>query len=136
MTMNVVEFDADAYDSMYPKSVLRKVNSILDAFSAGPTHLGLTDLSERSGVPKASVYRVAQELVHWGLLRRVGDGYQLGMRMFELGQRVPTTSVMRTAARPVLLELYARTRATLHLAVPDGHHVLYIDKVEIGRAHV
>ena len=122
-------------DEAYPKSVLGKAQLLLAAFGAGAYRLGLTELSRRSGVPKASTYRLAQELTHWGLLERVGDGYQLGVWMFELGQRVPVAVVLRGVARPLLVDLFAATRATIHLAVLDGCHVLYVEKVA-GEANV
>lgn len=128
--------DVDELDDVgCPKSVLGKAHLILAAFGAGADQLGLTELSRRSGVPKASAYRLARELTHWGLLERVGDSYQLGIRMFELGQRVPVASILRGVARPYLADLYALTRAAIHLAVLDGGHVLYVDKVA-GDANV
>ncbi|MGW6442312.1 IclR family transcriptional regulator [Lentzea sp. NPDC055074] len=124
-----------AEDSGRPSSVLGKAQLLLRAFESGTYQLGLTDLSRRSGVPKASAYRLAQELVEWGLLERRGDHYQLGMRMFELGQRVPTSAVLRSVAGPALADLFAVTRATIHLAVLDGAHVLFLEKVA-GEANI
>lgn len=118
-----------------PNSVLGKARLILGAFEAGAYRLRLTELSRRSGVPKASCYRIAQELVQWGLLERVGDSYQLGLAVFELGQRVPVSAVLRVVARPLLVDLFAATRATVHLAVLEGSHVLYVEKVA-GEANI
>lgn len=112
-----------------PSSVLGKVQLLLNAFESGAYQLKLTELSRRSGVSKASVYRLAQEMVQWGLLDRCGDAYQLGLRIFELGQRVPASAVLRGIARPVLTDLFTATRATIHLAVLDGGHVLYLEKI-------
>ncbi|MDP5182533.1 IclR family transcriptional regulator [Blastococcus sp. BMG 814] len=125
----------DADDEGCPKSVLGKAQLLLSAFAAGAYHLRLTELSRRSGVPKASAYRLAQELVQWGLLERVGDGYQLGVKVFELGQRVPIAATLRRVSRPLLADLFATTRTTIHLAVLDGGHVLYIEKVA-GEANI
>jgi DNA-binding IclR family transcriptional regulator len=122
-------------DEDRPNSVLGKAQLLLGAFESGAYQLGLTDLSRRSGVPKASAYRLAQELVEWGLLERRGDCYQLGLRMFELGQRVPASAVLRAVARPALADLFAATRATIHLAVLDGAHVLFLEKVA-GEANI
>ncbi|SFW78588.1 IclR family transcriptional regulator [Amycolatopsis australiensis] len=118
-----------------PSSVLGKAQLLLGAFESGAYQLGLTELSRRSGVPKASAYRLAQELVEWGLLERRGECYQLGLRMFELGQRVPASAVLRAVARPALADLFAATRATIHLAVLDGVHVLFLEKVA-GEANI
>ncbi|GAA4809505.1 IclR family transcriptional regulator [Actinomycetospora chlora] len=122
-------------DAGCPNSVLGKARLILGAFEAGAYRLRLTELSRRSGVAKASCYRIAQELVQWGLLERVGDSYQLGLAVFELGQRVPVSAVLRVVARPLLVDLFAATRATVHLAVLEGSHVLYVEKVA-GEANI
>lgn len=118
-----------------PNSVLGKAQLLLGAFGAGAFRLRLTELSRRSGVPKASAHRLAQELVQWGLLERVGDRYQLGIKVFELGQRVPVSAVLRKVSRPLLVDLFAATRAAIHLAVLEGGHVLYVEKVA-GEANV
>jgi DNA-binding IclR family transcriptional regulator len=130
-----VEGRRDDEDAACPSSVLGKAQLLLGAFESGAFQLRLTELSRRSGVPKASAYRLAQELVRWGLLERRGDSYQLGMRIFELGQRVPSSAVLRAVARPALTDLFATTRAAIHLAVLDGNHVLYLEKVA-GEANI
>ncbi|KAA9166425.1 IclR family transcriptional regulator [Amycolatopsis acidicola] len=117
------EPDADA------NSVLGKVQRILEAFGPDEEHLSLSELSRRSGVAKASVHRLAQELVRWGVLERRGADYWLGMRLFEIGQRVPRQRILRDAARPYMEDLYHATGETVHLAVLDGMEVLYLEKV-------
>lgn len=124
-----------AADGGRPSSVLGKAQLLLGAFESGAYQLGLTELSRRSGVPKATAYRLAQELTEWGLLERRGDCYQLGLRVFELGQRVPASAVLRAVARPALTDLFAATRATIHLAVLDGVHTLFLEKVA-GEANI
>jgi DNA-binding IclR family transcriptional regulator len=110
-------------------SVLGKVRLILEAFGPDDEHISLTEITRRSGVPKASVHRLAQELLQWGLLERHGSDYWLGMRLFEIGQRVPRQRILRDAARPYMEDLYQATNETIHLAVLDGLEVLYLEKV-------
>jgi DNA-binding IclR family transcriptional regulator len=80
-------------------------------------------------VAKASVHRLAQELLSRGMLERRGSDYGLGMRLFEIGQRVPRQRILRDAARPYMEDLYHATDETIHLAVQDGLEVLYLEKV-------
>jgi DNA-binding IclR family transcriptional regulator len=110
-------------------SVLGKVRLILEAFGPDDEHISLTEITRRSGVPKASVHRLAQELLQWGLLERHGSDYWLGMRLFEIGQRVPRQRILRDAARPYMEDLYQATNETIHLAGQDGLEVLYLEKV-------
>jgi DNA-binding IclR family transcriptional regulator len=109
-------------------SVLGKAQLLFAAFNGARTTLGLTELSRLSGVPKASAYRLAQELVRLNFLERVAGGYQLGWRMFELGQLVPGPARLRRIARPTLNDLHAVTKAVIHLAVPDGEHSFYLER--------
>ncbi|MDX3106102.1 helix-turn-helix domain-containing protein [Nonomuraea angiospora] len=54
-----------------PDEVLGKAQLIFGAFESGAVRLRVAELSRRSWVPKASAYRLAQELVQWGLLERL-----------------------------------------------------------------
>ncbi|WP_216215383.1 IclR family transcriptional regulator [Amycolatopsis aidingensis] len=111
------------------KSVLGKAKLILDAFDSDNVDLSLTELVRRSGVAKATVHRLAGELLEWGLLERVGTRYRLGLRLFELGQLVPRRRILRDAALPYMEDLLIATQETVHFGVRDGIDVLYIEKI-------
>lgn len=113
-------------------SVLGKARLILEAFEINDMDLSLSELSRRTGISKASVHRLGQELLEWGMLERSGQEYRLGMRAFELGSRVPRFRVLRDAARPFMESLYFATKEAVHLAVLDGRDVLYLEKIASG----
>jgi DNA-binding IclR family transcriptional regulator len=113
-------------------SVLGKARLILEAFELDDVDLSLSELSRRTGISKASVHRLAQELLDWGMLERSGQEYRLGMRAFELGSRVPRFRVLRDAARPFMESLHFATKEAVHLAVRDGRDVLYLEKIASG----
>jgi DNA-binding IclR family transcriptional regulator len=114
-------------------SVLGKVRLILEAFHVDDGALSLSELYRRTGISKASVHRLAQELVDWGMLERSGaGGYRLGMRAFELGSRVPRYRVLRDAVRPYMENLHYVMKEPVYLAVLDGLEVLYLEKVVPG----
>lgn len=110
-------------------SVLGKARLILEAFRMEDHTLSLTELARRTGISKASVYRLAKELVEWGMLERSGLDYRLGMRAFEIGSRVPRFRVLRDAVRPLMESLHQASKETVHLAVLDGLEVLYLEKI-------
>ena len=118
--------DASAGD---PSSVLGKVRLILESFTADSDELSLAELVRRSGVAKATVHRLAAELVDWGLLERAGTRYRLGLRLFELGQIVPRQRILRQAALPYMQDLLAATGETIHFAIDEGLEVLYVEKI-------
>lgn len=118
-----------------PPSVLAKTHQLLAAFTCETTTLGLTELSRRSGVPKATTHRLGVELVELGYLTRTPKGYQLGWRIFELGQLVPGPANLRGVARPALMDLRTAVRAVVHLAVPHGLDCVYLERLA-GRREV
>jgi DNA-binding IclR family transcriptional regulator len=115
------------------KSVLSKVFLMLESFRGQET-LTLTELATRSGVPKTTVHRLAAALVEWGALERVYGEYRLGLRLFELGGSVPRWRIIREAALPFMQDLLKTTHETIHLAILDGRHVLYLEKIHGHRA--
>ncbi|MGW2345962.1 IclR family transcriptional regulator [Streptomyces sp. NPDC001661] len=110
-------------------SVLGKAQAILESFAPDDQHLSLSEIARRSGLAKGTVHRLAQELLGWGVLERRGVEYGLGLRLFELGQRVPRQRILRDVARPYMQDLYQATHETIHLSIPDGREVLYLEKV-------
>lgn len=120
--------DGDARDGG-ANSVLGKARLILEAFGLDDDSLTLTEIVARTGISKATVHRLNQELLEWGMLERTGLQYRLGMRAFELGSRVPRFRVLRDAVRPYMETLHQQTREAVHLAVRDGLELLYLEKV-------
>lgn len=115
-------------DGVDANSVLGKARLILETFEMDDNSLSLTEISRRSGVPKTSAYRVAQVLVDWGVLERADADYRLGIRLFELGARVPRIRVLRETVHPYISSLQAMTKETIHLAVLDGLDSLFVEK--------
>ncbi|WP_436849547.1 IclR family transcriptional regulator [Streptomyces avermitilis] len=110
-------------------SVLGKVRPILEAFTAEDSSLSLAELVRRTGVAKATVHRLAQELVVWGLLERAGCDYRLGLRVFEIGQRVHRQRILREVAQPYMEDLLLATQETIHFAIHDSLDVVYLEKI-------
>lgn len=111
-----------------PNSVVGKVRLIMEALAVHG-RLGLSELARHSRVAKPTVHRICQGLVAWGVVERSGDGFRLGVRLFELGQRVPERRVLRDTALPYMEDLFLATRQTVHLAVADGFDVVYVERI-------
>ncbi|MEU3618022.1 IclR family transcriptional regulator [Streptomyces sp. NPDC006872] len=110
-------------------SMLERGIGVLQAFRPYGQTLTLAALVERTGLAKATVHRLADELVELGLLERRRVGYRLGIGLFELGELVHTKSNLRAVALPFMGDLYEISRETVHLAVPDGTDVVYAEKL-------
>lgn len=110
-------------------SVLGKLTLLLAAFGFDDPELSLAELVRRSGLAKPTVHRLCGELTRWGYLERSGTDYRLGIRLFEIGQRVPIQRRLRDAARPFVEDMQRTVGGVAHLAVRDGIEVLYLEKI-------
>jgi DNA-binding IclR family transcriptional regulator len=110
------------------RSVASRVLSILAIFEDSLASRSLTDISAATGIPASTAHRMLAELEEWGAVQRDGMGrYQVGMRLWELGQHAGRHA--REIARPHLQDLFSLTQETVHIAVRDGMDVLYVDRV-------
>jgi len=110
-------------------TVLGKAVTILRAFTADDQVLPLAELVRRTGLPKATVHRVASGLVDNRLLDRSTLGYRLSGGLFELGMRASVERSLLELAMPFLQDLYERTHETVHLGVREGRDVIYVTKI-------
>nr|WP_211176570.1 IclR family transcriptional regulator [Pseudonocardia acidicola] len=119
-----------AHRNETPNSVLGRAFTLLTAFRPGDAELSLAELCRRTGLPKATAHRLLAELADWDIVERTPTGVRLGMRLFELGQLAPLQRGLREAAAPFLTDLFEATLETVHLAVPDGTDVVYVQKID------
>lgn len=89
-------------------------------------------LMRASGYPRATVHRIVAALLAEGLLvdSPGSGGLALGPRLIQLASRSWGRSDLRLAAVEELKRLRDRTGETVHLAVPNGSTMVYIEKLE------
>lgn len=107
--------------------------AILELLRASDHAVTLNEVTERSGLAKASVFRMLRTLQRTGLVERVQDSdlYRLGVRCLELGQAYLEQTDLRREALPILRELKERFNETVHLAVLDDQlRVVYLEKLQ------
>ena len=107
-------------DSVSGVGVLDKAIFLLHAVTESPAPLA--ELQARTGLPRATVHRLAGALEDHGLLRRDGEGrYELGLGLVSLGQRAAERFPLVDLACPVLEQLCADTGESVQLFVREGH---------------
>lgn len=112
------------------KSVTARALSVLGAFRVEEPQLTLSQISRTTGLPVATVFRLAGELEDGGFLQRDSAGrYSLGVRLWEMGLLTPVHGHLREIAMPFLLNLQYATRETVQLAVCDGVDAVYVEKL-------
>ena len=122
--------EPDGPRNVLPQSVVGRVLTLLTAFRPGDAELTLAELHRRTGIAKPTAHRLLAELDGWDVIERTPTGIRLGMRLFELGQLVPRQRGLLEAAAPFLTDLFEATHETVHLAVPDGVEVVYVQKLD------
>lgn len=109
--------------------VLDKAMSIVAALEGGPTKLA--ELTEATGMSRATVHRLASSLADHGLLRRTPDGsFALGYRLVGLAARALSDSALTETARPMVARLRDLTGESAQLWLPDGDQRVCLLSVE------
>lgn len=108
-----------------------KALMLLDIMRSAPGPVGVSMLARDAGMPKSTTFRLLAYLEQSGFVERAGKAYQLGWRLFELGNHVEhcRPSGLREIALPYLADLHARTGMNVHLAVLSGTDVVYLEKI-------
>ena len=112
------------------KSVERAI-LLLEALAQEDTEMSLSQLSQRLGWPKSTIHGLLATLrdFHYVDQSLENSNYRLGTRLFELGNRVARSWVIKDAARPVMLRLVREFGETVQLGTEDDGEILYLDKL-------
>ncbi|MGJ7520390.1 IclR family transcriptional regulator [Variovorax sp. LT1P1] len=102
----------------------------LVADAEAPMNIGA--LMRASGYPRPTVHRIVAALIAERLLVEGAHGatLALGPRLIQLASRSWGRSELRLAAVDELKRLRDLTGETVHLAVPNGDSMVYIEKLE------
>lgn len=93
--------------------------------------LSLKEVTDRTGLNKATAYRYLCALEEYGLLQKNAEGsYLLGVKTVELYHLFIASNDLRTIAYDYMLELSQETQETVYLAIPDGQELLYLERVD------
>ncbi|GEN26135.1 IclR family transcriptional regulator [Halomonas cupida] len=90
------------------------------------------NIQHRLGLPRPTVYRLLNTLEQEGFIERnpLGGEYVLGRQLIHLAQQSLSRSSLRERVRGVMQRVSSETGETVHLGVPYGCHMTFIDKVE------
>ncbi len=109
--------------------VIDKSMALIDALSSGPC--STAQLTERTGITRATVHRLASALELHGMIRRSTDGrFALGYRFLALARTIDGLDALCDAARPHLRALSERTGESAQLYVRDGSDRVCVDVAE------
>jgi DNA-binding IclR family transcriptional regulator len=112
--------------------VVVKAAAVIDLLAESDVPMSLTALSKRLGIARSTLHGILATLINVGYVckeERSGD-YRLGLRLFEIGNKISQKIDERKVAKPYMRALSEKTGETVHLAVLQDGEVLYINKQE------
>ena len=126
-----------------PTSAYRDRNStsdrtlnILTMFSEERPLVRVGDVIERLGVARSTAYRYLQTLTSTGFLEDTGNGYRLGLRVYELARIARQAHSPEEIIRPVLERLARDTGGTALLTRRSGVRVYCVERAEPPQRHL
>ena len=132
-TQKMSAIEDDSSESKQPESVaaVLKVFGLLQALSERP-ETGISELSVRLSMPKATVYRFLQTIMMLGYVRQEPDSerYGLTMKVYELGTKALQQPDLVDIAKHHMQILADKTGETIHLGSLIESEIIYIHKVD------
>lgn len=111
------------------RSVVSRLLDVLFAFRAGRSRLTLTQLTQLTGMPHATVRRLLMELVGAGVLDRLPDGsFTIGLRLWQLGTLAPLSMPLRAVALPFMEDLVTALGQHVQLAVLEADEAVIVER--------
>lgn len=124
---------------MSEKNVLTSARRVLDglrviALARGP--VTLSTLASSLSVSEVAAYRVACTLISAGYVRPAASGaagYEPTWQIVEMSTALLERTDLRNVAQGPLGELADEYGEAITVAIPDGDHVVFVDKINANR---
>ncbi|HWR45396.1 IclR family transcriptional regulator [Sporomusa sp.] len=114
---------------------LQRTFDILEVIGNSVTPVSLKYITDETGLPKSTVYRLLNNLEKRDYVRCDSTGnYRLGLQLLMMSQRAEQNFDIKHLARKYLHLLNDLTKETIHLGVLAKNRVLYVDTVESPHA--
>jgi DNA-binding IclR family transcriptional regulator len=116
-------------------TVVGRAVAILDCVASAAQPLSLATLTKRTGIPKPTVRRIANDLVTRGMLELTSDGYVGGSRLINQGLQSAHNRGVSVIAQPYVQELHLQTHGEFAWFAAMAHEDLTMTAMAFGRAH-
>lgn len=113
-------------------SSLRNALLVLKCFSMEEPEKGITEIAQMLDLSKSTVHRVMTTLADEGFVRKdeTTHRYRLGLSVVSLGGILMSNLEIYREGQHLLEELADRFDESVHLAVLEGYHTVYVSKIE------
>ena len=102
--------------------------NILKLFNRERRSIGAPEMARELGIPRSTVFRIAQTLAAMGFLERIGRDYALGPAVLTIGFAYLDSLDLVELANPVLARLRDRTGCSAHLAIRRVTEIIYLSR--------
>lgn len=105
---------------------------LLEALAEEDSKCSLSQLSQRLGMTKASLFRLMATFESHGYVeRREGSSeYKLGLAAFEVGQKLLSRMTLLHKARPIMGQLVRQCNETAYLVIQRDTDALFLEMVD------
>lgn len=111
---------------------LGRALEVLAAFQSEHQNLGVTEIGNRLGMPKAQLSKILATFREGGILVQdpTTRRYSVGMTTFVIGAKFVSSHPLTRAALPILRSLVDETGHSARLGIRDGGRMIYLLSVE------
>ena len=118
-------------DSKNLNQSIIKAFSVLDAFTDDKKEWGVRELATKTGYNKSTVYRLLSTLVSLNVVQQNdNEKYQLGSKLFELGNRVSIYKSLRNLTNTPIQKVALEIQETILLGILKEQQVFHINKAD------
>lgn len=129
---------SDPVDRPRPSYPIDSVDNVLRLllFIEERSAVRVSEASAALGVAQSTVHRLLAMLEHHGFVQQDAETkiYLLGPALLRLGLNAVRNLEIRSLVHPYLEKVHEELGETVHLALPDGEQVLFIDCIESTKA--
>lgn len=106
--------------------------AIMDELYNSHTAIGITEISKKLKLPKATTYRIIITLIKSGFIEKdiKTDKYMLGKIFVKYGDKVKSELNIHNMCEPFMEELALEVGETINLSISHENAVLYLKRVE------
>ncbi len=113
-----------------------RILSVLEAVIHLGPEVALAAIAEQVGLPKPTVHRHLRLLVERGYVRQLDEGlYGPDLRLLSLAAKIQESLDIPQRAKSTMRRLQEILPETIHLALLQGNHAVYVEKLEGQRAY-
>lgn len=112
--------------------VLNRSLDIIEQLATSERGLTITELSQRTGLPKSTIHRILGTLADRYYIGKDHETsiYSLGHKFVEVASLYLNKIVLKTEAAPIMHRLAFTFNAISYLGILEGNEVVYLERVE------